>query len=370
MQFLIKINDLKGRKKFLIHFYLLSKLFLIVLFILIILILIFIISKEKPKKVGVVGVRHEVNIGNNLIKYAISIKLKELGYIPFIIGTQFLDFNISFINQTTNLRIIHNNFSEINKDDYDVLMVNSDQTWRKFDTNFYDYGFLKFAEKWKIKKLVYGASIGYDKWVFTPEEDIFMKNLIKDIKDISVREEGSIKLIEKHLNKTPIMVLDPTLLIDKHYYLDIIKNYKANINFKKEFIFSYNVVYSKEVINAVESAKEYFDFEDYYFELNNTSSIQDFIYYLVKSSAIITNSYHGTIFSIIFNKPFITIYDKTHAIERFNSLANLFGIHDRMFEYEEKIDFYQLIKPLKYNNKILNKLKLRSINFLKNCLKT
>ena len=270
-------------------------------------------------------------------------------------------------------------------------MVNSDQTWRKFDTNFYDYGFLKFAEKWKIKKLVYGASIGYDKWVFTPEEDIFMKNLIKDIKDISVREEGSIKLIEKHLNKTPIMVLDPTLLIDKHYYLDIIKNYQANINFKKEFIFSYNVVYSKEVINAVESAKEYFDFEDYYFELNNTSSIQDFIYYLVKSSAIITNSYHGTIFSIIFNftlynfklimkfiilkrnwinKPFITIYDKTHAIERFNSLANLFGIHDRMFEYEEKIDFYQLIKPLKINNKILNKLKLRSINFLKNCLKT
>lgn len=85
-----------------------------------------------------------------------------MGFIPYIIGTRWKNYNISFLNSTTNLIIIKNNFNEIKKDDYDILIVNSDQTWRKFDKHFLDYGFLKFAEKWNIKKIIYGASLGYN----------------------------------------------------------------------------------------------------------------------------------------------------------------------------------------------------------------
>ena len=71
---------------------------LILIFNLLLIHLIF-FNEKLLKKVGVVGVRHEANIGNNLIKYAISIKLKELGYIPYIIGTVWDRFNnIEFIN--------------------------------------------------------------------------------------------------------------------------------------------------------------------------------------------------------------------------------------------------------------------------------
>ena len=337
-----KFNELFNRSHFV------SKLVLLIIFISIILIL-----SKKPKKVGIISVRHEINIGNNLIKYAISIKLKELGYCPYIIGTHFLDYNISFINQTTNLVIIHNNFNEIKKNDFDILMVNSDQTWRKFDENFYDYGFLKFAKKWKIKKIVYGASIGYDYWNFTEKEDKIMKALLNNFHGISIREEGSIKLIEKHLGITPSLVLDPTLLIDKKYYLDIIRNYKNKTNMKKKYIFIYSVLYSKEVLNLTQTSKDILDLDSYYFELNNTNSIQDFIYYLVKSNAVITNSYHG----------------KTHAIERYNSIKNIFGVKDRLFEYQQKVDIYQLTKPLNINYEKLNQLKSRSIEFLIKSLK-
>ena len=57
-------------------------------------------SNKKNKKIGIVSVRHNVNVGNNLVKYAISIKLKELGYIPYIIGTRKKkhNSNITFIN--------------------------------------------------------------------------------------------------------------------------------------------------------------------------------------------------------------------------------------------------------------------------------
>ena len=79
------------------------------------LFLILFVKTIKKLKIGVVGVRHEVNIGNNLIKYAMFIKLSELGFEPYIIGTHYNNFNITFINKTTNLIIIKNNFKEIKK---------------------------------------------------------------------------------------------------------------------------------------------------------------------------------------------------------------------------------------------------------------
>ena len=175
---------------------------------------------NKTKKIGVIGLRHEINIGNNLIKYAISIKLSEFGFIPYIIGTHYDNSNITFIKQKTNLRIIKRNFKEIKKNDYDILMVNSDQTWRIFDRHFYDYGFLRFARKWNIPKFVYGASIGYDKWKLNKRQDKIIKQLIKNFTGLSVREKNSIKLIKKHLGIKPEFVLDPTLL--KWFILDFI----------------------------------------------------------------------------------------------------------------------------------------------------
>ena len=152
-------------------------------------------KSKSSLKVGVVGVRHEANIGNNLIKFAISVKLSEFGYIPYIIGTVWKKYNnIEFIKQTTNLIMLNNNFSEIKKDDYDILMVNSDQTWVKFDKNFYDYGFLRFAENWTIPKIVYGASLGFDKWIFSKQEEKIAKTLLEKFQGISVREMSSIQL--------------------------------------------------------------------------------------------------------------------------------------------------------------------------------
>ena len=350
----IKFNDKK----------LFSKFGLIVIFNLIIFVLFPLTTKIKSrKKIGVIGVRHEVNIGNNLIKYAISIKLKELGYIPYIIGTHWINSNITFIKQNTNLVIIKKNFSEIKKDDYDVLMVNSDQTWRKFDENFYDYGFLRFAENWKIKKFVYGASLGSENWNLTKEDDKIAKNLLKNFTGISMREEGSISLVEQHLGIKCTHVLDPTLLIDRKYYLDIIKNYKGSIVMRKKYIFIYTIFQFDFFRKAIKRAKNFLKYETYYLALNIKSSIQNFIYYMVNSDAVITDSFHG-----LFNKPFITIFDKSKAKGRFKSLSNIFGVGDRLFEKGQQINFHQLLKPLNIDYKSINKLKQKSINFIKSNL--
>jgi len=118
-------------------------------------------------------------------------------------------------------------------------MVNSDQTWRKFDKHFYEYGFLKFAKNWNIPKFIYGASLGFNKWLLTKKDEIIARNLLKNFTGISVREKGSIELIEKHLGIRPEYVLDPTLLIDKKYYLGVIKVYKKKVNLPNKYILTY-----------------------------------------------------------------------------------------------------------------------------------
>ena len=157
-----------------------------------------------------------------------------MGFKPYIIGTRMKNYNISFLNATTNLIVIKNNFKEIKKDDYDILIVNSDQTWRKFDNHFLDYGFLKFAEKWNIKKIVYGASLGYNYWKLSIEEEKIAKELLKNFTGISIREKGSKDLVKKHFGINPEIVLDPTLLIDKKYYLNLIPNIR---NIVREIFF-------------------------------------------------------------------------------------------------------------------------------------
>ena len=99
--------------------------------------------------------------------------------------------------------------------------------------------FLKFAENWKIPKFIYAASMNSDRWVFDKEDDIIGRKSLKDFKGISFREKYLVKMAEEHLGIKSVFVLDPTLLIDKNYYLDEINNYKRDFNFNEKYLLTY-----------------------------------------------------------------------------------------------------------------------------------
>ena len=248
-------------------------------------------------------------------------------------------------------------------------MVNSDQTWRRFDKHFYDYGFLKFAENWNIPKFVYGASIGFDYWGLTKKDENVAKLLLKNFTGFSVREKGSIQLIKKHLGIEPLFVLDPTLLINKEYYLKLIENYKSNINKNENYIFSYLIIKENNTINFIKKACEKLKYKCYQVEMEDKNSIEKFIYGISNSKAVITNSFHGTVFSIIFNKPFISFIFKNSPKERLYTLKSIFNFEDRIIEYNEDPDINLLKTPLNINKTFMELMKNKSINFLKNNLK-
>lgn len=277
--------------------------------------------------------------------------------------------NISFIKNHVKYRIINKDFSEIKKDDYDILMVNSDQTWRNTKArNCFEHAFLTFSQNWKIPKFVYSASLGLNYWTYTKQQDKRAKILLKNFKGISVREKSSIKLVEKHLGMKPLFTLDPTLLIDKRYYLNLIKNYKNEINIDKNFIFIYSVRNSlkfKILLNQIKRKYKIF-----FININSNNQIFKFLYGIYYCKAVITDSFHGTIFSIIFNKPFISVFIHKKTDARFNTLKELFKIGNRVYDLNDSPNFKLLEIPLKFNKNIINLLKTKSINYLKKNIKT
>ena len=262
--------------------------------------------------------------------------------------------------------MIKNSFQEINKNDYDILMVNSDQTWRKYNEKyFYDIAFLKFAKKWNIPKFVYAASLGMDKWNLNKKDKEIAKFLLKNFTGISVREKGSVKIVENHLGIKPIFALDPTLLIDRKYYLKLIKNYKNDILIDDNYIFVYTLTHSIKLKRYINKLIETTNYKIYLITVNAMNPIEKFIYGISKAKAVITDSFHGTLFSIIFDKPFISFIAEERGNERFNSLKEVFGIGNRIFDFNSTPDFMLLtIKP-NINKTLLKSLKEQSINYLK-----
>ena len=293
--------------------------------------------------------------------------LKKYGFESSIISIQLKSTNISFLKKFTNVRILKT-FSEIRKEDYNLLIVNSDQTWRYWDKNFYDIALLKFAEKWNIPKFIYGTSIGLNKWTFSKADEKLAKYLLKNFTGISVREQNLIKQIKEHLGMKAQFVLDPTLLIEKKHYLKIIKDYKSYINIKENYILTYNVNFEnvqikKKMKEFISEAYKKLNYSIYNVKFQEEEYVEKFLFGINNSNAVITDSFHGTIFSIIFNKPFISFKMKND--ERFKNLIEIFDIKSRIIELNEHPNINLLKQPLYINKAKLYKLKINSLKYLK-----
>ena len=276
----------------------------------------------KKKRVGIIGLSHSNNIGNNLVKYSIYTKLKEFGFNPEIIGLQVKNSNLYFLKKYVNLKILKAKYSELDEKNYDYLIVNSDQTWNgRSINNILNYGFLKFAQNWKIKRFIYGASLGHDYWKFDKQFDKKAQLLLKDFSEISVREKNAVKLVQDHLGIKPQYVLDPTMLIDKNSYLDLIKEFKLKFNYKNKYLCVYKLDKNLKMEKFIKKISKKYNYTIYETNGYKKNYIENFIFSINISDAVITDSFHGTIFSIIFNKSFITIINSRRGRGRFTSLA-------------------------------------------------
>ena len=259
-----------------------------------------------------------------------------------------------------------------------ILITGSDQVWRPlYNYNIYR-SFFDFAEGLNIKKYAYAASFGVDTWEYTEEQTLNCKRLLESFDAISVREHSGIDLCKTYLNCTAEYVLDPTMLLNKEDYEEIIINENEQpISSGNLFTYILDESEEKKKIVGIVSNKlglvPFAVMPKCRIHHSTSKQINDYIYppvtrwlrAFMDSEYVVCDSFHGAVFSIIFNKPFLVIGNKERGMARFNSLLQTFGLSNRMITSHEQLESI-ISQPICWQNvnKIREQLKSKSFQFL------
>ena len=327
---------------------------------------------------------------NPLIEFMAYIKRVILSIFSNNKNSSLTEDDLSYIRQHTTSFIakhhhkspdLHNSrelksFARKNK--IEAFVVGSDQCWRpRYSPNILNY-FLDFAKDWDVKRLTYAASFGVDQWEFSPTQTDKCAALAKLFDAISVREESGVELCNKYLSVDAQLVLDPTLLLKKEDYIQLVKNenepqVEGNLfcyvldtdDCKSDFI---NRVAKKTGLTPCFCMPRLTPtFENYLKDRDACviPPVTKWIRSFMDAEIVIADSFHGTVFSIIFNKPFWVLGNHERGMARFYSLLKMFGLEDRLV-IPEKLKETDYSKPIDWNqvNEKHNKMREAALRFL------
>ena len=228
--------------------------------------------------------------------------------------------------------------------DYDLFIAGSDQIWNlSLIKNDWTY-FLNFADEDKYK-IAYAPSFGNN--AFPMEYSETVSSLIKNINKLSVRENSGKLLVEKIFERNVDVVCDPTFLLTESQWFKRVK-YKPIL---EHYILVYFPHDKKNVFSFVNKLKKKTGLPVVYISISpkvqfGTKTIYDaspeeFLGWIFYADYIVTGSFHGTAFSLIFKKQFYHEY--TGEGSRIDSLIKMCGIKNRCinedFANENEIDY-------------------------------
>lgn len=231
---------------------------------------------------------------------------------------------------------------------YDAYIVGSDQVWRYTSSKYEIYDvFLEFTLSQQCKRLAYAVSFGDSNWNYPSYVTERCKSLVARFDAVSVRELSAIKLCQDNLNITTVQVIDPTLLIEKDYYLDLCKGYTPKAGILVAYILDLND-YKAHLVNQIAKEK---GLSTVYIRESRKGGIkiEEWLAYFRDAEFIVTDSFHGTAFSLIFNKNFISICNQKRGSDRFTSLLNIFELADHLIMENEEPPALNDIDWLKVN---------------------
>lgn len=276
-----------------------------------------------------------------------------------------------FTRSQINVRVVKN-LKSIPINDYDCIIVGSDQIWRKdyieklWNTKHPEDAFLCDKKYNQIIKLAYAASLGNDDWEFNDYQTNQISQALRKFKFVSVRETSGTSILNKKLNLQVDCVLDPTMLLTADDYIQKLALKISNID--NGCLVSYILDPNEkttELVNTVLSAK--------HLQLTELNKIQEdgtklpievWVENIASADIVITDSFHGCVFSLIFRKPLIFVGNDIRGNARFETLIDTFGLNKNMVKSVEDFDeslTYRL--PNDIDSKIENQRK-RSLNLL------
>ncbi len=258
--------------------------------------------------------KHPRKVLNNIIQHDYKRKQHE----------KFINFSYKYIN------LSHSVYKKINKEivnEYDYFITGSDQVWNPIITGRDSTYFLNFVHD-SNKKVAYAASVGRN---VNSEIETFVLENTEDFYKVSIREEE----VARHFNslgKKFETVLDPTFLLSKDEW---IKVESAPSNLPEHYVLVYDLECRKDILEmATRKAKEeniqlvtIHPLNKNYYGHSNLVGVgpEEFIYLFHNADYVYTNSFHGLVFSTIFNKKVFVIEHST-GNSRLMNLINVLNL--------------------------------------------
>lgn len=368
-------------------------------------------------KIGVLTLPLHTNYGGILQAYALQTVLERMGHEVYLIekrrkslklplwkaplsygkrivknltGHPFPIFYEQKINRETQIirqntdkfiskyikRKIVNDYYDIQENDFDAIVVGSDQIWRPKYFHEIEHAYLDFTEGWNIRRIAYAPSFGTDEWEYTPKQTERCCILIKDFNAVSVRESSGVNLCREYLGINAIHVLDPTMLLCKNDYIKLFENAKTPQS--NGTFLCYILDETQETTDLINKIAKERDLQPFRVnsKVENISAplkeriqppIEQWLRGFYDAELVITDSFHACVFSILFQKPFIMMGNINRGLSRFSSLICMLGLEDKLIMDNH---MYKVFTDIDWN-KVLSVLitkKNSAITFLSNKL--
>lgn len=355
------------------------------------------------KKIGIVTLVDYKNYGNRLQAFAVQKTYKTLGFEseiiryrkrpfkePLFIRLKIVVKYILFLSANLSKLSLHNlrlaNFQKHSKKHlsesskyvdplsidrqfhtkYSYLSVGSDQIWGWFNYDVADFVFLKFVPR--EKRLTFSPSFG-SATIDEKYRKVFTDGLL-GFEQLSVREESGAEIVKSFIGKEATVLCDPTMCLSKKEWLEFATPHHRRP--QKKFILTY---FLGEKSEKVEGVLEAFSKEYDIVNLNSFKSPEfyainpsEWVDYINDASLFLTDSFHGVVFSLILQTPFV-VYSRVggEGMEtRITNILEKFKMGDR-FEMSADESLLFNIDFSDTENSI-NTEKLKAFGFLRKSL--
>lgn len=322
-------------------------------------------------KIGILSQSMGRNYGGVLQQYALSKYLESLGHNVIILNRQpnnggafkrailhclkhvgVKRFQTSGTTEGNINRFINSKFTiskplysgsslskECNKEHLNAVIYGSDQIWRRAFELRYGLDYFGASTPLSIRQIAYAPSFGLDVWEYTVKETANIKETLSNFYAISSREESGVKLISDFLGLKASLVCDPTMLLEKEHY-EKLTPYQSPQN-------SYCFVYwlgDKESMDSV--INDYINRgekkEIIAINLRDRKElpgIEQWLGYIKNAEYVITDSFHGTVFAMLFKKQFEVHCNKSGGYGRIQTLLGQLGLTKKLSDLQAPVDY-------------------------------
>lgn len=249
---------------------------------------------------------------------------------------------------------------------YDAFFTGSDQVWNPKHADFDPVYFLQFVND-ATKRHSYAASFGFSKIPLDLSGEY--KRRLKDFHGLSVRESSGVAIIKDLLGRRAAQSLDPTLLLTKdswqalavapkcqNYVLLYEVNQASSDNYRRA-----KQIADRKGLKVIAITQKVRSFDDV---IAHQTGPEGLLGYIANAEYVLTDSFHGTVFSILFERPFTFCSNKKADVNiRMEELLNLTGLFDRkdIVDHDEPIDWRRV-------DRRLSKARRASLQYIKTIL--